>query len=100
MTLIPTVTVRQLRLLDRHFVADVKAIKAQIDSVTPIDWDKEYGDLIPLDEIGSFYQLRWSWLLLQARVTQHINLAFPTMLIIVQNGCVKHLHMYCGITDK
>ena len=43
-----------LKLLDRHFVTDVKAIKAQIDSVTPIDWDNEYGDLIPLDEMGSF----------------------------------------------
>ena len=43
-----------LKLLDRHFVADVEAIKTQIDSITPIDWDKEYGDLIPLDEMGSF----------------------------------------------
>ena len=43
-----------LKLLDRHFVAAPATIKAQIGAVTPIDWDNEYGDLIPLDEMGSF----------------------------------------------
>ena len=43
-----------LKLIDQHFVADVDTIQRQIDLVIPIDWDKEIGNLIPLDEMGSF----------------------------------------------
>ena len=47
-------THQTLQLIDRHFAAAPATIKAQIDSVTPIDWNTEKGDLIPLDEMGDF----------------------------------------------
>ena len=47
-------TRQTLQLIDQHFVAAPATIKAQIDAVIPIDWNKEIGDLIPLDEMDSF----------------------------------------------
>ena len=47
-------TRQTLQLIDHHFVEAPATIKTQIDAVIPIDWNKEIGDLIPLDEMDSF----------------------------------------------
>lgn len=43
-----------LQLIDQHFVASPATIKRQINSLTPIDWNNEIGDLLTFDDVSSF----------------------------------------------